>query len=67
MTPARGEVWLFDLGMAAKVRPALIISVDYGDADRALVTIRKLGLLKQEQFERVFSGLLRWLGYKSGA
>ena len=39
MTPARGEVWLFDLGMAEKVRPALVISVAFGDADRALVTI----------------------------
>lgn len=39
MTPSRGEVWLFDLGMAAKVRPALVVSVPYGDADRALVTI----------------------------
>ena len=39
MTPARGEVWLFDLGMVEKVRPALIVSVAYGLADRALVTI----------------------------
>lgn len=39
MTPARGEVWLFDLGMAEKVRPALVISAAFGDADRALVTI----------------------------
>ena len=39
MTPARGEVWLFDLGMAGKVRPALVVSVAYGDLDRALVTI----------------------------
>jgi len=39
MTPRRGEVWLFDLGMAEKVRPALVISMDFGDADRALVTI----------------------------
>ena len=38
MTPARGEVWLLDLGMAEKVRPALIVSVAFGDADRALVT-----------------------------
>src|SRR5258708_5866838 len=37
--PARGEVWLFDLGMAEKVRPALIVSVRYGDLDRALITI----------------------------
>ena len=28
-----------DLGMAAKVRPALVVSVDYGDVDRSLVTI----------------------------
>ena len=27
MTPSRGEVWLFDLGMAEKVRPALVVSV----------------------------------------
>ena len=39
MTPVRGEVWLFDLGMAEKVRPALAISTAFGDADRALVTI----------------------------
>jgi mRNA interferase MazF len=26
-TPQRGEVWLADLGIAAKIRPALILSV----------------------------------------
>lgn len=39
MRPARGEVWLFDLGMEGKVRPALVVSIAYGDLDRALVTI----------------------------
>jgi len=39
MMPKRGEVWLFDLGMTEKVRPALIVSVAFGDTDRALVTI----------------------------
>jgi hypothetical protein len=39
MTAARGELWLVDLGMTAKVRPALVISVPADDADRALVTI----------------------------
>jgi mRNA interferase MazF len=103
MAPARGEVCLFDLGMKGKVRPALIVSVAYGDLDRALVTIlphttslrgsqyeiainvpflkpgaflaqnvatypnvraiRKLGALKKDQFDLVFSGLLRWLGH----
>ena len=107
MTPARGEVWLFDLGMAEKVRPALVISVAFGNADRALVTvvphttslrgsqfevpasvpflkpgtflvqgvstyphvraIRKLGVLKPEQFDLVFAGVLRWLGQGSTA
>jgi len=37
--PRRGEVWLVDLGMAAKVRPALVISVPANDADRALATL----------------------------
>lgn len=37
--PKRGEVWLVDLGMVAKVRPCLILSASYGDNDRALVTI----------------------------
>ena len=102
MTPVRGDVWLFDLGMAEKVRPALVISVPFGDADRALVTvvphttslrgsqfeipvsvsflkagafvvqglstyphvraIRKLGVLKPDQFRLVFGGVLRWIG-----
>lgn len=35
----RGEVWLVDLGMTAKVRPALVLSVPPTDADRALVTL----------------------------
>ncbi len=39
MTQRQGEVWLFDLGMAGKVRPALVVSVPYGDQDRALITI----------------------------
>lgn len=103
MKPVRGEVWLLDLGMVEKVRPGLIVSTNYGDLDRALITIvphtttlrgsefeitvrvaflkpgaflvqniatypairamRKLGILKPEQFDLVGSGLLRWLGY----
>ena len=37
--PQRGEVWLIDLGLAAKVRPALVISVPADDQDRALVSL----------------------------
>ncbi len=35
----RGEVWLVDLGVAAKVRPAVVVSVPADDTDRALVTL----------------------------
>jgi mRNA interferase MazF len=37
--PQRGEVWLADLGLAAKVRPVLVISVPFKETDRALITI----------------------------
>jgi mRNA-degrading endonuclease toxin of MazEF toxin-antitoxin module len=37
--PQRGEVWLVDLDMAAKVRPAVVMSIPAADVDRALVTI----------------------------
>jgi mRNA interferase MazF len=103
MNPRRGEVWLFDLGMAEKVRPVLVVGSEYEESDRALITvlphttslrgsqyeiavnapflktgafvvqavatypnvraIRKLGTLKAAEFDLVFSGLLRWLGY----
>ena len=39
MVPKRGEVWLFDCGMVEKVRPVLILSVPFTDADRAIVTV----------------------------
>ena len=35
----RGEVWLVDLGMVAKVRPCLVISTPARVKDRALVTV----------------------------
>jgi mRNA interferase MazF len=37
--PPRGEVWLVDLGLAAKVRPCLVLSVPAQDSDRAIVTL----------------------------
>lgn len=35
----RGEVWQIDFGMAAKVRPALILGCDIADEDRVLVAV----------------------------
>ena len=38
--PLRGEVWLVDLGMVAKIRPCLIMSIPAaGPHDRVLATI----------------------------
>jgi len=37
--PTRGEIWLCDLGMVAKVRPVLVLSVPFDDQDYALFHI----------------------------
>lgn len=38
-SPQRGEVCVVDLGLAAKVRPAVALSVPAAESDRALVTL----------------------------
>ena len=39
-TPTRGDVWLVDLGMVAKVRPCLVLSIPADDDnDRVLTTL----------------------------
>jgi mRNA interferase MazF len=54
--PRRGEVWLVDLGLAAKTRPALVVSVPPGDNDRALVAVvPHTTSLRGTQFEAVSS------------
>jgi mRNA interferase MazF len=35
---ARGEIWIIDLGMAAKLRPCVILSVPLRDDEKAVVT-----------------------------
>ena len=37
--PKRGEVWIVNIGLSAKVRPCLILSVSIEITDRALVTV----------------------------
>jgi mRNA interferase MazF len=37
--PKRGEVWLADLGFAAKTRPVLVVSVPFDDSDYALLQV----------------------------
>jgi mRNA interferase MazF len=38
-SPRRGEVWLIDFGQAGKTGPALVVTVVFGDQDRALITV----------------------------
>jgi mRNA interferase MazF len=37
--PRKGEVWIVDLGMAAKVRPCLLLTEYPADNELALVTV----------------------------
>jgi mRNA interferase MazF len=37
MNPRHGEVWLADLGMAAKTRPVVVLMADDLDAPRTLI------------------------------
>jgi mRNA interferase MazF len=58
--PERGEVWQVDFGITQKVRPALVISAPYGDADRALIgVIPHTTAVRGSQFE--VSVPVRWL------
>ena len=34
----RGDIWLADLGFVAKVRPVLILSIEYRDDERVVAT-----------------------------
>ena len=38
-SPPRGEVWLVDLGLAAKVRPCLVFSVPILGTDRSVIAL----------------------------
>ncbi|OGA25665.1 MAG: transcriptional modulator of MazE/toxin MazF [Betaproteobacteria bacterium RIFCSPLOWO2_02_FULL_67_26] len=59
--PLRGEVYMVDLGLAAKVRPCVILSAPLEESDRSLVTvIPHTTALRQSRFEIVVSaGFLR--------
>jgi hypothetical protein len=53
VSPAqRGEIWLIDLGMVAKTRPALILSVAFDDRERAVFTyVPRTTVLRGTRFE----------------
>ena len=53
-SPLRGAVYLVDLGLAAKVRPCLVLSVPLDESDRSLVTvIPHTTAVRQSRFEVV--------------
>ncbi|MEY2467000.1 MAG: mRNA interferase MazF [Verrucomicrobiota bacterium] len=50
--PRRGEVWLADLGMIAKVRPVLVLSAPFGEMDYALFhVVPHTTAIRNSQFE----------------
>jgi len=50
--PRRGEVWLADLGMIAKVRPVLVLNVPFGELDYALFhVVPHTTAVRNSQFE----------------
>lgn len=63
--PLRGEVYMVDLGMAAKIRPCVVLSIPLEEADRSLVTVvPHTTALRQSRFEiSVSAGFLRQGGF----
>ncbi len=58
--PERGQVWRADLGMVAKVRPVLVLSVSFGELDYALFhVVPHTTAVRGSQFEVALS--LSWL------
>jgi len=59
--PAPGEVWLADLGSAAKTRPVLVIAYPEPDDARALVIVAPLTSQIRGMRGEVEIGKPRWL------
>jgi mRNA interferase MazF len=48
----RGEIWLVDLGLAQKVRPVLILSVEFLENERAVIAyVPRTTSLRRTRFE----------------
>ena len=61
MAAKQGEVWLADLGLAAKTHPVVILSQDDPQAPRALVTYVPLTTQNQGSPYEIELGNLRFL------
>lgn len=67
MTAKPGEVWLADLGLAAKTRPVIILSREDPDAPRVLVTYVPLTTQDRGSPYEIDLGHLRFLRESSVA
>lgn len=61
MSPKPGEVWLADLGLAAKTRPVVILSRDDPQAPRALVIYIPLTTQNRRSRYEIHLGNVRFL------
>lgn len=64
--PKPGEVWFADLGIAAKSRPVLVLSVPDDDWARALMVVAPLTSQLRGMRGEVDLGKPRWLPKPSG-
>lgn len=67
MTPYPGEIWLADLGLAAKTRPILVVSRYDPDPPRAMVTYIPLTTQYRQSPYEVALPRLRFLNQDSYA
>jgi len=67
MSPKPGEIYLVDLGMAGKVRPAVIVSREDPDSPRAIALCVPLTTQNRESAYEVALGKLRFLDKESWA
>lgn len=61
MNPQRGEVWLADLGLAAKTRPVVIVSRHDPDPPRALILYVPVTTQNRQSLYEVLLPQLRFL------
>jgi mRNA interferase MazF len=67
VSPKPGEIYLVDLGMAAKVRPAVVVSRHDPDSPRALALLVPLTTEYRDSAYEVPLGKLRFLAKESWA
>ena len=65
MNPLPGELYLIDLGMVGKVRPAVIVSREDRDSPRALAICAPLTTLSRGSAYEVAVGKLKFLDKES--